>query len=118
MELGETIREAAIREIKEETNLDLNQFKISKPFSAIDFIQREHEKVKFHFVINQVVAVMKEIDSSEAPCFGASAGSDVDLIRWADFPDDLLKEEKLTPRALEISSRAFALLEANQLDFS
>jgi len=48
VKLGETLQEAAEREIREETGLVV---RAKEPVYIFDFIERDHEEVRFHYVI-------------------------------------------------------------------
>lgn len=54
VELGETLQEAAEREILEETGLII---RAGKPIYSFDFIERDNAgRIRFHFVIVDVIA--------------------------------------------------------------
>jgi 8-oxo-dGTP diphosphatase len=72
VELGETIREAAQREVKEECGLDI---KVGDVISVRDAIVRDDEdRIRFHYVLVDVVA--GHVGGK------LSAGSDVVDARW------------------------------------
>ncbi|NPA95332.1 MAG: NUDIX hydrolase [Thermodesulfobacteria bacterium] len=58
IELGETVMEAARREVLEETSLDCSPYAV---YDAIDAIYRdEDQKIRFHYVILYVAATCEE----------------------------------------------------------
>ncbi|MDP9128647.1 MAG: NUDIX hydrolase [Pseudomonadota bacterium] len=76
-EWGETIIEAAVREAREETSLDITPLGI---ITALDSLTRDdHGKVEFHYTIIDVAA--------EATEGVARAQSDAHEIRWATMDE-------------------------------
>lgn len=72
LELGESLQDAARREIKEETSLDVVVGPIIETF---DRVHRDPDgRVRFHFVIVDFVC--------EAPSGEAVAGSDAEAVAW------------------------------------
>ena len=132
MELGESLQQAAKREIKEETNLDAGMFRTSRAFHCVDVIipPKQQEKGEtyrplFHYVISQVCMVMKEEDvgkrilkqSSGDQLLGARPGSDVDGLKWVPC-EELKLMEKLTDKTPEVVDLAIKLFESDLLDFT
>ena len=71
--LGETIMQAAVREAREETGLDIMPLGI---VTALDGITRDAKnKIEYHYTIVEVAAESREGD--------AEAKDDVDDLRWA-----------------------------------
>ena len=72
VELGETLSEAAHREVREECNIDI---KLIKQFEPYEFIEKDaNTTVKYHYVIHDFLA--KYIDGD------LSASSDISDARW------------------------------------
>ena len=88
-EVGETVIEAAHREVMEETNVSIRILDIA---AVVDLIQREGERVRRHFTVVDMVADW--IDGE------AMAGSDAMDVAWAR-PQDL-PSYNLTEKALEV----------------
>jgi ADP-ribose pyrophosphatase len=85
VELGETVREAAEREILEETGITI---RVKEDFYVFDFIDRDKEgKVKYHYVIIDFVA---DYLGGEP-----KAADDVSDARWVS-PDEAV-ELNLSP---------------------
>jgi 8-oxo-dGTP diphosphatase len=78
VELGETVREAAEREILEETGITI---RAKEAFYTFDFIDRDKEgKIKYHYVI---IDFMADYISGEA-----RASDDASEVRWV-APEDV-----------------------------
>ena len=75
VELGETLKDALKREVREETGLEIE---VIKPIEIVDEIVRdENEKIRFHYVI---------IDFLAKPAGGElRASSDVLDAKWIKF---------------------------------
>ncbi|HEV7368258.1 NUDIX hydrolase [Arenibaculum sp.] len=71
--LGETVAEAAVREVREETGLDVVPAGV---VTVVDGITRDAEgAVLYHYTLVEVAA--------DAPDGEPVAGDDVDAVRWA-----------------------------------
>lgn len=71
--LGETVFEAAVREVREETGLDVRPAGI---VTAVDSISRDPQgRVRFHYTLIEVAA--------DSPAGDPVAADDVDAVRWA-----------------------------------
>lgn len=89
-ELGETIEEAARREIREETGIEIDVLDIA---AAVDLIDRDEDgRVRHHYVIVDVVA---EWLSGEAV-----AADDAAAVAWVAYHD--LAAFALTPQTLGV----------------
>ncbi len=86
MEVGETLREAGVREVLEETGLDVHPMEL---VGAYDSIVEEGGGVRFHFVLLDFLCQM--VGGELRP------GSDVCATEWVPVAD--LEEVDLTPLA-------------------
>ncbi len=89
VELGETLHQALVREMREETGLEVDPVEVLTVFDRID---REGGLVRYHFVI---------VDSlCRAPAGQAAAGSDALEVAWV-APDEI-PAYGLDGKALEV----------------
>ncbi|MGC9198314.1 MAG: NUDIX hydrolase [Acidobacteriaceae bacterium] len=104
MELGETVREACIRETMEETGLRVDPIAVVEPF---DIIQRDAEgRVQYHYLVVDFLCHLRG-DESEGE---ARAGSDVGEVVWADVQGVLEEGDfALTARACTVIRRALEM---------
>jgi 8-oxo-dGTP diphosphatase len=76
--IGETVREAGLREVKEETNLDVE---ITHLIDVVDSLTRDEDgRVRFHYTLVDFTAEWRGGT--------AKAGSDAAGVRWV-HPDEL-----------------------------
>jgi len=94
VELGETLEEALVREMEEETSLRVEPIEV---LTVFDRIERDGERVVYHYVI---VDYLCRWLSGEA-----KAGSDALDVAWAT-PEQLAGYD-LPPKALEVVQDAF-----------
>ena len=99
VELGETLEDALVREMKEETDLEVAPVEV---LTVFDRIQREAGLVSYHYVI---VDYLCRYVSGEA-----RAGSDAEALAWATR--DELAGYDLPAKALEVVAQAFERAEA------
>jgi 8-oxo-dGTP diphosphatase len=93
-EIGETVREAALRELKEETDIDAE---IIGLIDVVDAVTRDDDgRVKFHYTLVDFAAEWRGGE--------AVADTDVDAVRWV--PLDELDREELWHETLRIIRRA------------
>lgn len=96
VERGESLERAVVREMREETGLDVEPLELLTVFDRID---RDGDAVTFHYVI---------VDYRCRRLSGrAQAGSDALDVRWAG-PEDI-EGLNLTPKAREVVAQAFRL---------
>ncbi|NLV24951.1 MAG: NUDIX hydrolase [Deltaproteobacteria bacterium] len=104
VELGETLQQAAEREILEETGLLV---RAGEPIYSFEIIDRDQqEKVRFHYVIIDLVA---DLVGGELQKQG---GDDAKEARWFSF-DELknLPMSDMTRKLLEDRNQVLAVLE-------
>ncbi|GEM_PF-355707 len=100
VELGETIAQAAEREVWEETGLTIAP---GPAFTAVDAIHRDAQgRVVFHYVIVEVVATVPA-DARAEP------RSDVDAVRWVPT-ENVGTVRPLTPRVPEVVELALQIV--------
>lgn len=87
---GESIREAAIREVKEETNLDVEIIKFLCYKEIINMPGNYHSVVFFHLAKPKHLDVEAKGDVSSAKFFSIDEIKNLKLIKSAE---DILKEE-------------------------
>ena len=102
VELGETLEKALVREMAEETGLEVEPVEVLTVFDRID---HEGGEVVYHYVI--VDYLCRHLSGV------AQAGSDAAEVRWAG-PDELAGFD-LTRKALEVVTEAFRLTAAGRL---
>lgn len=89
VELGESLADALVREMREETGLEVEPFEL---LTAFDRIERDGERVTYHYVIVDYLCRWR---SGEA-----RAGSDALEVAWA-LPEELERYD-LPAKALEV----------------
>lgn len=90
VELGETVRNAAIREIREECHIEIEIIKILDVFDRI--FRDADGRVQYHYVL---VALLARYKSGEL-----QADSDIEATEWADLSE--LAHYKLLPDQLDL----------------
>lgn len=96
-ELGESVHDAAVREVKEETRLEVE---ILGLIDVVDSIQRDDDgRVQFHYTLVDFVAEWRAGD--------AEAADDVAGVQWARL--DALDGYGLRPVTLDIIRRGDAI---------
>jgi mutator protein MutT len=94
VEVGETTKEAIIREIQEETSLEIEPVKLVEVFERI--LRDKSNLVQYHFVLIDYVC---RIVSGEP-----RAGSDVSELRWAKMKE--LDGLKVSPETCAVIRKA------------
>ena len=94
VESGETLEQALVREMAEETGLEVEPQEL---LTVFDWIEREGDRVVFHYVIADYLC----------RCLSgtARAGSDALELRWVG-PEEL-EQLDLTAKALDVVQEAF-----------
>jgi len=95
LEIGETVEAAAVRETLEETRVDVRPARV---FDVRDFIQLEGTKVRWHYVLFDVLCEF--IGGNPFP------GTDAENARFVPLRE--LGEYDLAPTALEVLQAASA----------
>jgi mutator protein MutT len=90
VELGETLEQALVREMQEETALEVEPLEL---LTVFDRIHREGETVVYHYVIVDYLCRWRAGE--------ARAGSDALEVAWA--ARDELEAYDLPPKALEVA---------------
>lgn len=120
VELGEELATAAAREIFEETGIERDALKISNTFNAKDVILRKGNQIEFHYVLNQVCAILqKETDvkaGMKKMCVN-DKGDDAADVKWVDV-EEMTSVSGIVDKAYESTKLALKLLDANLLSFS
>lgn len=94
VELGETVRNAAIREIREECHIEIE---IARILDVLDRITRDaNGRVHYHYVL---IALLARYQSGEL-----RADSDIEAAEWADI--NKLAEYELLPDQQALIQRA------------
>jgi mutator protein MutT len=98
VEVGETLEAALIREVAEETGLEI---RVGPVVEVLDRIHlTEDRRVEFHFVIVDYLCRVKR----NAGGGGLAAGSDADDVRWVSAAD--LDQYALTDPAIAVIRKA------------
>ena len=102
VDTGETIKEAVIREIREETSLNIEPVELVEVFERI--LRDADSRVQYHFV---VIDYLCRLVSGEA-----QAGTDVSEIRWARL--DELQMLGVTPETRNVIQKAVNIARSAQ----
>jgi 8-oxo-dGTP diphosphatase len=98
VEVGETLETALVREVREETCLDVS---VGPVVDVLDRIRPDAAgRVEYHYVIVDYVC---RVVSGAVAC-----GSDADDVRWVNRGD--LETFRLTPGVLAVIEKAFHLV--------
>ncbi|MGB9406270.1 MAG: NUDIX hydrolase [Terracidiphilus sp.] len=93
LELGESLRDGVIREVREETGLIVEPVEL---IELLDRIHRENERVRYHYVIADYLCRVTG---------GALlAASDADAVRWVEREEwngSALQLDPITSRVIE-----------------
>jgi len=103
IEIGETLSEAVVREVREETGLEVEPLEL---IELLDRIHREGERVRYHYVIADYLC--------RVTGGTLKAASDADAVRWVERAEwnshSALVLDPITVRVIEAGwQRASAL---------
>lgn len=98
VEIGETIFQAAQRELREETGIIATPVDTVTVYEIID--RDEEERVRYHYIVLEVLLLYE----GGAP----RPGDDAEDVRW--FPLDALDDPAVGPGVKEVVEKALALL--------
>ena len=104
VEVGETLEQAVIREVKEETNLDISDIKFNRFHEII--MRGDKDEVEMHYVLAMFVTPNAVGE--------AHAGDDAADVGW--FTLEQLKTLPLTGDTLEFASESLRLLSNMSLE--
>ena len=94
IEVGEALADALIREVKEETGLEVRTVEL---IELLDRIHREGERVRYHYVIADYLCI---VTGGEL-----RASSDADEVRWVERAEwnshSALRLDPITARVIE-----------------
>lgn len=96
VELGESIREAAMREVEEECDIQIQLYALVDTF---EYIEREQDQTKYHFIVLDYYAEFREGT--------LNAGSDVADAKW--FTKQDLDELQLDKTLRDMIDKAYKL---------
>jgi mutator protein MutT len=97
VEVGETIEQALIREVEEETGWIV---RVVKQVALFDFIEKDARgRIRYHYILADFLCQRTEGD--------LMAGSDAKEVRLV--PLDELADYQLTPKALEVIREAWKI---------
>ncbi len=114
LELGETLEEGTVRELMEETGIEVKVLEMIEVFERINFgrgadeswtTKEEKKRPRFHFVI--VDYLCQRVSGT------ALAGGDVTDVAWAQESE--LEKFALTATATRVIRKAFSLARARKL---
>ncbi len=98
VELGETLVEAVVRELREETGLEVRVLELVEAFERI--VRDESDRPRFHYVLLDYLCVPVSGD--------LLAGSDVAAAKWVR-PEEFARHQ-VSEKARAICERGLALL--------
>lgn len=118
VELGETLEQAVVREVAEETGLRVMPLQVLKAF---DYIDRDAEgRTRFHYVLIDFLCrvepwegknAMEECGEQPVGKRPLQYGSDVSDARWVPVEGlQTIQEFPLTERALEVIAAGWSVL--------
>jgi mutator protein MutT len=107
LELGESLTDGVVREVREETGLTVKPVELVE---LLDRIHREGERVRYHYVIADYLCRVVEGEML--------AASDADAVRWVERAEwnshSVLKLDPITVLVIEMGWQRARVLEAAQ----
>ena len=107
LELGESLTEGAIREVREETGLTVEPVEL---IELLDRIHREGERVRYHYVIADYLC---RVAGGQL-----QAASDADAVRWVERAEwsshSALQIDPITARVIEMGWQRAQAIEAER----
>jgi len=107
LELGESLTDGVVREVREETGLTVKPVELVE---LLDRIHREGERVRYHYVIADYLCRVVEGEMLDA--------SDADAVRWVERAEwnshSVLKLDPITVLVIEMGWQRARVLEAAQ----
>jgi 8-oxo-dGTP diphosphatase len=106
LELGESLNEGVIREVREETGLEVEPVEL---IELLDRIHREDDRIRYHYVIADYLC---RVTGGEL-----LAGSDADAARWVERAEwNSHSALKLDPIAVRVIEAGWQRAQALQLE--
>ncbi|HZP05495.1 MAG TPA: NUDIX hydrolase [Terracidiphilus sp.] len=109
LEIGESLTAGVVREVREETGLDVEAVELVE---LVDRIHREDGRVRYHYVIADYLCTVK----GGALC----AASDADAVRWVERAEwnshSALVLDPLTVRVIEKGWQRAQALQGGKLE--
>jgi len=97
VEVGETLHDALVREVREETCLDVI---VGPVVEVLDSIRPDADgRPEYHYIIIDYACRLRDAASSQPTC-----GSDAADVRWVDVGD--LETYDVTPTAIAVIRKA------------
>ena len=105
IDVGESLKDAVIREVREETGLEVEPLELVE---LLDRIHRDGERVRYHYVIADYLCRVQDGD--------LQAASDADAVRWAERAEwnshSSLRIDPVTTRVIEAGWQRVRSIEA------
>jgi ADP-ribose pyrophosphatase YjhB (NUDIX family) len=90
LELGESLQEGVVREVREETGLNVEPVEL---IEILDRVHREADRVRYHYVIADYLC--RVVDG------GLEAASDADDVRWVERAGCALLVDQIALRVID-----------------
>ena len=100
LELGESLLEGVVREVREETGLNVEPVEL---IELLDRVHREADKVRYHYVIADYLC--RVVDGS------LEAASDAEDVRWVERAECALLVDQVALRVIDAGLQRIEMLE-------